>query len=59
MKKIKGSDETELFFCLNTNHNWTETDMDDIDVKSQLEHQTQIQETKKSGWILLILSGSI
>ena len=29
----------------------TESDIDNIDVKSQLEYQIQIQETKESGWI--------
>ena len=29
----------------------TETDINNIDVKSQLEHQIQNQETKESGWI--------
>ena len=43
------SDETELFINLNINHNLTESDIDNIDVKSQLEHQ--IQETKESGWL--------
>ena len=45
------SDETELFFNININHNLTESDIDNIDVKSQLEHQIQNQETKESGWI--------
>ena len=36
---------------LNFNHNLTETDIDIIDVRSQLEHQFQIQENKESGWI--------
>ena len=36
---------------MNFNNNLTETDNNDIDVKSQLEHQIQIQETKESGWI--------
>ena len=36
---------------MNFNHNLTETDIDNIDVKSQLEIQIQIQETKDSGWI--------
>ena len=36
---------------MNFNHNLTESDNDNIDVKSQLEHQFQIQETKESGWI--------
>ena len=36
---------------MNINNNKTETDIAKIDVKSQLEHQIQIQETKESGWI--------
>ena len=36
---------------MNLNHNLTETDINHNDVKSQLEHQIQNQETKKSGWI--------
>ena len=44
------SDETEFFTNLNTKHNLTETDIDNIDVKSQLEHQIQIRKkTKESG----------
>ena len=34
---------------MNINHNLAETDINNIDVKLQLEHQ--IQETQKSGWI--------
>ena len=34
---------------LNINHNITECDVENVDVKSQLEHQ--IQETKISGWV--------
>ena len=45
------SDEIELFSTLNINHNLTETVIKNIDVKSQLEHQIQIEETKESGWI--------
>ena len=30
--------------------NFPESDIDGIDIKSQLEHQFQIQETKESGW---------
>ena len=45
------SDEIEFFNKLNFNHNLTETDIIIIDVISQLEHQIQIQKTKKSGWI--------
>ena len=43
--------ETELFINLKINHNLTESDIHIIDVRSQLEHQTQTQETKESGWI--------
>ena len=43
--------EIELYINLKINHNLTESDIDDIDVRSQLEHQIQIQETKESGWI--------
>ena len=46
------SDEIELFINLNINHKLTETDIKDNDVKSQLEHQIQIQETNESGWII-------
>ena len=45
------NDETEFFNNLNINNNLTETDVNNIDVKSQLEHQIQIQETNESGWI--------
>ena len=45
------SDENELFNKLNIINNLTENDIDKIDIKSQLEHQIQIQETKESGWI--------
>ena len=47
----QGSDEIELFINLNFNNKLTESNFDNIDVKSQLEHQFQIQETKESGWI--------
>ena len=43
-------DETELFIILNNNHKLTESDLDKIDVRSQLEHQIQQQEMKDSGW---------
>ena len=36
---------------LNINNNLTESDIDNVDVRYQLEHQIQVQETKKSGWI--------
>ena len=42
-------DEKELFINLNINHKLTETDIDNIRVKSPLEHQKQ-QEVKDSGW---------
>ena len=45
------SDEIELIINLNINNNLTESDIDNTDVKSQLEHQIQSQETKESGWI--------
>ena len=45
------SDEIESFINLNIKNNLTETDIIKKDVKSQLEHQIQIQETKESGWI--------
>ena len=35
---------------LNINHNLTQTDLDNIDIKSPLEHQIQQQEMKDSGW---------
>ena len=43
-------DETDLFISLNINHNSTQTDIINIDVKSPLEHQMQHQEMKDSGW---------
>ena len=42
------SDEIEEFIHLNNNLNLTETDIDNINVKTQLEHQIQIKETKES-----------
>ena len=35
---------------MNINHNLTETDFDEIDFKSPLEHQIQTQEMRNSGW---------
>ena len=53
--KIKEEDqrnnEIELYINLKKNNNLTESDIDNIDIRSQLEHQIQIQETKESGWI--------
>ena len=43
--------EIELYINLNISHNLTESDIDNIDVRSQLEHQIQNQEMKESGWI--------
>ena len=45
------SDEIEICINLNLNNISTETDINNIDVKSQLGHQIKIQETKESGWI--------
>ena len=45
-------DETDLFINKNINHNLTENDLDKIDVKSPLEHQSRQQEMKDSGWRL-------
>ena len=45
------SDEIKLFINLNINQKLSESDINNIDVKSQIEHQIQFQETKESGWI--------
>ena len=45
------NDENESFVNLNIKDNLTETNIKNIDIKSQLEHQIQVQETKESGWI--------
>ena len=42
-------DETELFNNLNINHKLTQTYINNIGVKSPLEHQIQQQEMKDSG----------
>ena len=44
------SDEIEIFINLNINDNLTEMDNNDIDVKSQLDHQIQIQVKNETGW---------
>ena len=36
---------------LKINHNLTESDIDNIDVRSQLDHQILVQENRESGWI--------
>ena len=43
-------DETELLINLNINHNLTENDRENFDVRSPLEHQIQQQEMKHSSW---------
>ena len=43
-------DETEFFITLNMNYNITQSDIDNIDISSPLEHQIQKQEMKDSGW---------
>ena len=45
------NNEIELYKNLKLNNNLTESDIDIIDVRSQLEQQIQVQETKESGWI--------
>ena len=50
-EKDQRSNENELYINLNVFRNLTESDIDSTDVRSQLEHQIQIQETKESGWI--------
>ena len=45
------NNEIELYINLNINHNLTESDINDIDVRSQLERQIQNQEMKESGCI--------
>ena len=45
------NNEIEIYIILKINQNLTESDIDNIDVRSQLEHQIQIQETEESGWI--------
>ena len=46
------NNEIELYINLNINHNLTGSDIDNIDVGSQLEQQIDIQETRESGWII-------
>ena len=44
--------EIELYINLKTiNNNLTKSDIDNIDIRSQIEHQIQVQKTKESGWI--------
>ena len=44
-EEYQRSNEIALFNTLNNNQKVTESDINNIDVKSQLEHQIQIQET--------------
>ena len=46
------NNEIELYINLKINNILTESDIDNIDIRSQLEQQTQVQETKESGWII-------
>ena len=50
-KEDQRNNEIELYLNFKINHNLTESDIDNIDVRSQLKHQIDIQETKESGWI--------
>ena len=43
------NNEIEFYIKLNINHILTESDNINIDAKSQLEHQLEIQQTKESG----------
>ena len=45
------NNEIELYINLNTNHNLPESDIDNIDVTSQLDHQILVQENRESGWM--------
>ena len=51
-KEDQRNDEIDLFTDLNFIQILTESDIDSIDVRSQLELQIQIPATKYSGWIL-------
>ena len=44
-------DEVELYNNLNINRNLTESDIDSINLRSQLDQLIQNQEIKVSGWI--------
>ena len=45
------NNENKLYINLKINNNLTESDIDNTDIRSQLEQQIQVQETKESGWI--------
>ena len=42
--------KVELSYKLNMNQSLTESEVDNIDVKAELEQQIQNQEAKTSGW---------
>ena len=44
-------DEIDLFINLEIFQNLTESEINNIDVKFQLEHQIQIPEKEENGWI--------
>ena len=44
---------------MNINHNLTETNIDNFDIKSPLEHQIQQQDMKDSGWKIVIFISMI
>ena len=50
-EKDQRYNETELYIKLKINHNLTESDIDNIDVRSQVDHQFLVQENRESGWI--------
>ena len=50
-EEYQRNNEIELYINLEINNNSTESDIDNIDIRSQLEQQIQVQETKDSGWI--------
>ena len=43
-------DETELYINLNVNHDFTETDLDNLNVRFSSEEQIRRQELKDFGW---------
>ena len=43
-------DESDLFINFHVNHNLTQSDLDNIDIRSPLEHQNQLQGMKDCGW---------
>ena len=51
-EKDQRKNEIDFFILLNINHNLTETDVENSDVKSQIERQIQTPQTKENGWIL-------